>query len=388
MGVSHVKNYNAKILRECRRQLGIDIQTAAKKAQIEMEALEALEAGAGGKYPTCSQLTKFAHFYRVPRWVFISDELPAEYQFRKLPAFRKFTQTPNNEFHDYHARAVLAHATQLRSLILELREEQETPIQKFELSRLRSKSSAQTAAEIRKQLNIGDKNFDFWEWREMVEAQGIFVFMTGKYPGWTKTDLSFRGLSAYYDFLPIIIINDSDALRAKSFTLFHEFGHILSKENAIDGNPINDNPMGKNQAENWCNEFAGNVLMPPHEFQEEFRKMKINISDLDLTAVEKLARKFKVSSHCCLRHLLQLKIIPYTLFRKINTDRENKLAQIKFAGIPKRNRPKEISRQYGGLFAKTLIQAYHDKEIGLHKLGQLLELKQTSYVLKILEDVK
>jgi len=65
---------NVGILKKCREQMGLspkDVQKKVKKI-IEIEKAE--------KKPTPKQLTVLAEFYHVPRWIFLEEKLPIEYQ--------------------------------------------------------------------------------------------------------------------------------------------------------------------------------------------------------------------------------------------------------------------------------------------------------------------
>ena len=52
-------------------------------------------------------------------------------------------------------------------------------------------------------------------------------------------------------------------------------------------------------------------------------------------------------------------------------------------GGPTRDRANEVITQYGHIYTKALFQAYHNKEIGLHKLTHLFDLKKPSDVFEM-----
>ena len=376
---SYVENFNPQILRQCREQLCLDQETVSTK----VKRIKEIEAGTAKL--TFNQMDILANLYQVPRWIFIAKNLPAEYQFGKtIPAFRQFSTKNANLFNNFGARALLTHAERLRRLIIEFREEQQMPIQPFQHVNI-VENFAPMAISLRKWLGVTERALTFAQWREKIEAKGIFVFMSGKYNGRFKIDPdAFRGLSVYHNQLPIIIINDSDAKKAQPFTLLHELGHILRKETVIDDH-IN------NKVETWCNEFAGNLLMPLDMFNEELSKITIN--DWDLDTVEKLSRKFKASSHACLIRIKQLGLIDgkqsdrlESVLKKRLDDYRKKSKESK--GGPSRERPTEVINQYGHLFSRTVVQAHYNQEISLHKLCQLFDLKQPRHGLRIMELLK
>ena len=211
-----------------------------------------------------------------------------------------------------------------------------------------------------------------------MEEKGIFIFMTSKYMGWSHIDKAlFRGLTIYHSRLPIIIINDSDAKKAQSFTLFHELGHLLRKESTID-----DWEDFLNEVEAWCNELAGNVLMPA----EQILSAVDSIDDLD--AVKDIAKSFQVSPYACLVRLRQMQIIDRDTYKDFEDQlkAEYRKLQKKLKesdGGPSRNRPREILNQYGRIYTTAIFQAYHNQEIGFHKLCRLFDLKNPSYALEL-----
>ena len=369
-----VENINKDILRQCREQIGLSLTDVAKKV-AKIAAIEQ-----GDQKPTFKQIDTLADLYKVPRWVFISEHLPEEYQFDKaIPAFRQLTDSNADVFSEYKVRSLTARVDRFRELILELREDMGEPVTAFHPPDLKRNATPDfVAQQVRDWLDITEESFEFLEWKEMLEEKNIFVFMTSKYMGWSHVDRAlFRGLAIYHQKLPIIIINDSDAKKAQSFTLFHELGHLLRKESAID-----DWSAYYQRVEKWCDELSGNVLMPA----EQILSAVDNIDDLD--AVKDIAKCFKVSPYACLVRLRQMMIIDQGAYlgfeAQLKAEYRKLQKKLKESdGGPARNRPQEVLKQYGHIYANALFQAYHNKEIGLHKLCQAFDLKRASYALEM-----
>ena len=230
MAVSRVEAINPEILRQCREQMGISVEEARKKVHTIIDIEN------GNKKPTFNQINTLSSLYGVPRWVFISDSLPEQYQLNQsIPAFRQFLDSPE-VFNDHKIRRLVATIEELRELVLEIRNEIDDPITEFSAPNPRSSSIESVAREIRTWLNVNrEESFDFKGWRKKLEEKDIFIFLSAKYNGWSHIDKEvFRGLSIYHPIFPIIIINDSDSRKAQSFTLFHELGHLLYGEDAIN----------------------------------------------------------------------------------------------------------------------------------------------------------
>lgn len=373
---TRVENINVEILRQCRKQMALSIEDVRKKG-ISIEDIESRK-----RCPTFRQLDTLAEMYNVPRWVFVSDRLPSEYNYVKsVPAFRQFAKQAGEAFSDPKVRSVTAQVQQLRELVIELRKDMDEPIEPFRPPevKIQSSSSTKIAKAIRSWLNV-ENNLEFPEWKEKLEQKGIFIFMTDKYKGWSHIEKTvFRGLAIYYPVLPIIIINDSDAKKAQSFTLFHELGHLLKKENDVDSwNERNE------KEEEWCNQLAGEVLMPENEFRNATKIEGIT----EMHNIDKIAKKFLVSPYACLVRLWNLNIInqkQYSDFkRQIKENYEEQQRRMKESSrVPKRDKVKEVMNQYGQIYTSTLLQAYHNKEISLYKLSKLFKLKRISQGLEL-----
>lgn len=366
---SLVKHINRDVLRECREQLKLEL------GSDELKKLKWLEkAERGEKYPTLKQLESLATFYGVPSWVFVAKSLPEEYKLTKEPAFRQFAEAGSEAFSNYKIRIISARVVRLRDLIMKLRQEMGEEIAPFEPPIIEKHATPEQAAEkVRKWLDI-KINEQPKVLKQKVEDKNIFIFMTGKYAGWSHKGKSiFRGLSIYYSTLPIIIINNSDAKKAQHFTLFHELGHLLRREHAID-----DYSESGGFEEKWCDKFAGSLLMPDTTMREITGTMN-NLND-----IEDIAKKLAVSSYACLVRLHQLSIISAKQcddFKNELYDKYDKEKQKSKEGTGRlsRDRPKEVIEQYGSIYSATILQAYRNDEIGLSKLCKLFDLKQVSH---------
>ncbi|MDQ3009929.1 MAG: ImmA/IrrE family metallo-endopeptidase [Acidobacteriota bacterium] len=70
---------------------------------------------------------------------------------------------------------------------------------------------------------------------------------------------------------PIIYINNSTSNTRQTFSLFHEFGHLLLHGNGIskfDTGYIDDLPQNEKRIEKLCNAFASELLMPSADFDQ------------------------------------------------------------------------------------------------------------------------
>ncbi len=375
---SRVENINPEVLRQCREQIGLSIEQAKRKLYIN--TLGKIELG--DVNPTFNQLQKLASVYHVPQWVFLRETLPKQYDFsRRMPAFRQFADA-SPVFADHKVRVITASVEQFRELILELRIDMDEAIEPFSPPNF-IEHIPNLAQSIKEWLGLTGLAYPFEDWKKACEDKDIFIFLTSKYSSWSKVEPSlFRGFSIYKEKLPIIVINDSDARAAQSFTLFHEIGHLLRKESIVDAT-MDDIQHGQD-SEVWCNKFAGEMLMPKDAFTGAIQGLKLTGQvNRDIISIDERAKTFEVSSHAFAVRLLQL--------NKINQQQYNEIASYLIeryrawkeqqgkANTPiRRNMAKEKLRQYGNIYSKTIVQAYRDQEISLHKLCKSFGFKKVS----------
>ena len=363
---------NPQILKKCREQMCLSQEDVKKKVSTIAEIENS------NKEPTPNQLTTLGELYHVPRWVFIANKLPLEYQYDNKPTFRKLKLRNSTTFKIPKVRQLISKVEQYRRLFLELKEDINEPIPKFSTKNIplfNLNLVAQTAKAVRKWLKLNNPlKFDVL--REKLEQQNIFIFMTSKYKGWSQIDInSFRGLSIFHDTLPIIIINDSDFKKAQSFTLFHELGHLLKKHTSIGCNNVH------NTEEKWCDKLAGCILMPD---TQNLRNSRIN----NLTDLKKIAKHYKVSNYSCLVRLKQLRLIDQKTFSnfetQLNTEYRRSQEQYRNDPIPiRRNIIRETNKRFGNSFVRTVIHSMNDKELTLHKASQILDIKRPSQILDL-----
>lgn len=131
--------------------------------------------------------------------------------------------------------------------------------------------------------------------RGAAERAGIFVLLLGDL-GSYHSDISeetFRGFALADDVAPFVVINDNDATPARSFTLMHELAHVWIGATGVSG-PVHGAPA--NIVERFCNEVAGEFLLPPEALAPIAATRPTGL-DLDtaLSLTDGLARTWNVS---------------------------------------------------------------------------------------------
>lgn len=371
-----INEINLVVLRQCREQIGLSVEEVRKK----FPRIDKFESGEAK--PTYKQLADIAELYVVPQWVFLKSELPDEYKLETNSAFRKLVRT--SEFEPYQIKRLLSKVECFRELIIDFRNDSNEPIPTFSPPSVENVFDIVEVAKIvRKWLGCSDSDkYKFEEWRDIIESKGVFVFLTSKFSAWSKVDVSmFRGMAIYKEILPIIVINDSDAYKAQAFTLFHELGHLIKKQIALDSTDFDDDSV----EEVWCNDFAGNILMPYSKFQNIGPPPKD--PEKAFEQVISNAEQFAISPLACLVRMRKLKLIDEEQFKIIKSILDKKIGDYKESQRKSqnwsRNMADERIRQYGALYTSVVVDAYHAQEISLHRMCKLLELKRPQNALEL-----
>jgi len=106
-----------------------------------------------------------------------------------------------------------------------------------------------------------------------------------------------RGFSLWEEYAALIAANTAWNIEARIFTLFHEYGHLLTRtssacaEASARRTVANDDP-----AERWCEQFASAVIIPPADLKRYLVSRGLSGSPItDLSEVRRIATTFKAS---------------------------------------------------------------------------------------------
>ena len=271
-----------EVLIWARESAGYSVEDAAAAVNLSWSELEMVEGG--HNLLTLRQAERLAKLYGRPFATFFlaapPAEEPQETQFRRLPG------APAPPW-----------PAEMRLLARRIRERQDAAIELYAaldeappwIANARSfVADDRTALPplAREVLGIGrdeqaswsDKYAPLRAWTDAIEAQGVLVMQDGS----MAVD-EMRGFASIDSGAPVVVANTKDDPRARAFTVIHEFGHLVLVVNGI--------PLDRH-TERWCNEFAGEVLMPPDWLAQAFRE---SAAPSLLGRIEQVARTFSVT---------------------------------------------------------------------------------------------
>lgn len=137
---------------------------------------------------------------------------------------------------------------------------------------------------IEKQEKFKSKPHDFYNY--LRDVLGNFNILSFQVP---MPIQDARGFALADRDPNVIIVNSSDEIKSRIFTLIHEFAHILLGETSID---IPDFET-QNDIEKWCNSFAASFLMPKDILVKIYNENRDNIKSGKI--LNKISNKYNIS---------------------------------------------------------------------------------------------
>ncbi|MCY4409715.1 MAG: XRE family transcriptional regulator [Caldilineaceae bacterium] len=338
---------NPAIMVWARETAGLTQEEAAKKLGFQdssrssaVEKLALIEHGR--KEPSRPQLTKMAGQYRRPLLTFYLSKPPQKsnrgVDFRTLPQNERSSE---EALLDALIREIRARQSMVRVIMEDEDEAEPLPFvgsHRIEDGRAVLLESLQAllglnATAYRAQPSASAA-FDLL--RRNTEEAGIFVLLKGDLGNYTTAldTTVFRGFSIADKVAPFIVINDRDARSAWSFTLMHEMVHLLLGHTGISG----DN--AENEVERFCNDVAGEFLLPERELKQLVLDSRQDIRHIS-EQISAFANEFKVSNA----------MVAYKAYRSnlISQDTYNQLSAIyRKAWHGERERSRAQAREQDG----------------------------------------
>jgi Zn-dependent peptidase ImmA (M78 family) len=363
------------ILSWARTSAGLTVDEAARSLQTKEENVAAWESGA--ESPSMPQLRKMAVVYKRLLSDFYlpapPEEAPLPHDFRRLPG----------EVANHYSRSLrhqLRQSRDRRTLAIDLAAELDVPITQLPLVDLagdpeRAGSSVRDLLGVTLDAQIAwrDPRRSYNAWRAAVEAAGVLVFQAAGIPL-----EEILGFSLSERPLPVIGVNRKLSPNGRTFTLLHEFVHLLLGAGGIcDVDEDELRPPEEQQREVYCNATAAAALVPmpallhaapsdgPREWSED-----------ELTA---LGRTFGVSKEVVLRRLLTAGHTTAAFYA-----RRRAAWRALLAAQPekpdedadfKRNMPQEVVSNLGRPFTRLVLESYENSRTSLSDVSRYLGLR-------------
>lgn len=316
---------NPHILKWARETAGLSLQDAARliglKDSTKASAVDKLLALESGQtIPNRRQLEIMSQKYHRSLLVFYLSEPPIKgdrgQDFRKLP-----DSSIDSPFLDTLIRNFRTRQSLVKSL---LEDEEAEPLEFIGSANINANAKI-VAEDIKTTLGFSLDEFRacrsdsdaFTYLRQRIESKGIFVLLAGDL-GSHHTAISpqnFRGFAIADPIAPFVIVNNRDATIAWAFTALHEVAHLWLGETGISALP---NDL---RTERFCNEVAGQILLPPDELNE-LRGIEYRTIDEAVSLISEFARARNISRAMVAFSLLHSQRVNQLTWRKL-VDRFN-----------------------------------------------------------------
>lgn len=391
---------NPEILTWARETAGLSLEEAAHalgfkdtKKRTGVERLIAIEAGE--EEPSRPVVLNMAKKYRRPLVVFYLQAPPLKGDRGK--DFRRAPGAPPPAY-DATVDALIRDIKSRQNIVHSLLEDQDSkPLQFIGSAKMRNGAASLVASitknlsfqldEFRNQRSVEDA---FKYLRSCIEGKGIFVLLAGDL-GSHHTDIPpelFRGYVIADQLAPFIVINDNDAHPAWSFTALHETAHLWLGSTGISGTPSVDI-----QIESFCNDVAGEILLPRDDLQELSSIGSRPYEEL-VTQVSIFAEARNISRSMVAYKLYRSEIISKGKWRKLKDQFYEEWQKGRSRGRAKRKEEKKGGPSYyivrrhrlGPALLGLVSRALSEGIITYTKAGKLLGVKSIN-VAPLLSDL-
>lgn len=366
---------NPAILIWARESANLLKEDVALKMKKSREVIEAWEKGDSS--PTYLQLETLAYtVYKRPVAMFFFPEPPEE-----LTAKKSFRTLPESEVEEL-APIFLRVFRRGQAMQLNLEEltdgKNPAPKKIFRDLSFEPRADAVTMAQrVREYLGVGIATQVHWantevaleKWRSAVEEKGVFVFKDA------FRDDEISGFCIYEQEFPVIYINNSMPSTRQTFTLFHELTHLLFGTGGVDKQ--NDAFLRRMRGDNrrievLCNRFVGEFLVPKEDFDKMISRVRV-----DEEAIEKLAKRYKVSREVILRKCLNRGLVSQAYYEE-RSARWIRQAREKRRGQTGGNYYSNVTTYLGDSYLNMVFKSYYRKRFGADQLAQYLGVKVSS----------
>lgn len=242
---------NPQRIQWCCNQLHITIGELARQLGIN-------EGRLAGAQLTMPQLRKVADYFDHSIFFFAEPDEPKETI--HSPQFRTIGEQARLDSNLYK---LIRRAERHRDLFIEMLESAGDKSQ-FSPPVLEG-DMAHKAEAVRNWLGIDynrGESYGFDEYRELIEAKGIFVQQSMGYKGKWKVNNPDKmlGFSLTHTEMPIIFVTKTSEAR-QAFTLLHELGHLLLHRDSFFDNDTNFRSSVASPKEQEANAFAGHFFL-------------------------------------------------------------------------------------------------------------------------------
>jgi Zn-dependent peptidase ImmA (M78 family) len=354
----------------------------AKKIKVHPSTFQ--ELCSGTVHPTIRQLEDLSRTVKRPLAAFFLSQPPKE-----APLPKDYRQLPGKEG-KFDPKTVLAirRARRLRTISKDLADNLNMPMQSIVKEAKKDERPHALAKQYREEFGFSpecQKNqlknpYDVFTFlRTALEKKNILVFLM------PMRLEDARGFALVNEVPQVIVVNSSDAIEPRIFTLMHEFGHVLKRESGVSMPERTLFEAKVSPVEQWCNDFAAELLFPRQLAEQEFMKYKATLTDLK--TLGSLSRRNKISKGMLLYNMYKYGFISQNEYHGFVHRYRFDAAREPAAGFRGESTDKRVLREKGNKFVSLVATNYEQGLITRSDALDFLSIKSPGFE-KVLRRVK
>lgn len=380
------------VLRWARESAGFrSTAEAAEKVGVAEDIYVSWEAEADA--PSIPQLRKVSGAFGRPLAVFFLSEPPLTFQvlrdLRRLPGLG-IRHLPASIQMEINA------AEQRREITIEMAEDAGVYLEPFGLQAEITQDPETVGGLIRKELGVTSDLQAKWRdaegraglnaWRMRIEGAGVLVFQATRF-----TSEEASGFAISEPLLPIIVVNRADTPTRRTFSLLHEFAHLMLRVSGVSELETDvSRPPEDQLIEVFCNQVAAAALMPRADFVAYTGASVRGPSYEGWSDAEivNAARAFGVSREAVVRRLLTFGYTSRAYYGRKRAQYAAEMAErrARMKAAPQkpipRNMPQETISNLGRPMVRAVLGNYYQDRLTLSEVSGLLGLK-TKHIPKL-----
>jgi Zn-dependent peptidase ImmA (M78 family) len=362
----------------CRNRMNLDTSQVEELTGIPSQKIQDWERSNGS--PNLKELELLARHYRCPVGYFFLDKPPEQYT--NSIDFRGLSKEKIGNL-SYRSRLRIDEfvtlSETLGNIISELGTANTPIISQADLNDdiekivSREREFFHFNEQIRQKWVKAEDAFEFWKSR--IEARGVYVISLSLIVN------EVRGASKWDEESPPTILvnkNDSESATGRTFTLLHEWAHLMLRKPGIICDFIGSE--GSSRIEHFANDFAAEMMVSKEELKNYLIlkglygfKPKWGDAIIDTTK-----NYFKVSRDVIAISLEEMQLAPSGFYRLKRSQWDKRKPY--FVGPPS-NHPlgrTKVRRRFlelGKPYSKLITEAYKNGNISMTNLSRIIDMK-------------
>lgn len=223
------------------------------------------------------------------------------------------------------------------------------------------------AFDVRDQLSWPNANYAYNAWKARLQFLGVVVLVKAM----PREDCRGFALVMEGAVPSVVVVNQKEVDQAKTFTLFHEYAHLMMRRHGIC---LEREDVDRGDVERWCNRFAASLLVPADALADIAPNRSLTIDD-----VGDLARRFKVSRPVIALSLIRSGRATEDLYAEIQRQSDamdwSVVPTTSDEGFPLRAQDQIRSSELGYAYPHLVIAAWHKGLIGTEEACDYLDVR-------------